>query len=131
MADKLKAKPAPAFNADAYVKAIRDVNRAKEKATEENGRAGQATKTACDQYNFDKKAFTFIAGLSKKEPTQQLATLGGIIMGAQAMGMFAQADMFNDFVPVLRAILEQIEAGAPAPKPQGDSAVGRILQPVN
>lgn len=126
MAEKMKATTKTSFNSEAYVRAVRDVNKAKERASEATGSAGQATKTACDQHNFDKKAFTFVAGLAKKEPTQQLATLGGIIQGAEAMGMFAQADMFNDFVSTMETIIARIKGGEATKG--GGSSVARLLQ---
>lgn len=118
MAEKLKASEAKTgLNKDALKRCVSDINRHKEKAAEYVGLAGKATSNAVETYNFDKKALTFCAQLMRKEPEQQLATLGAIITYAEALGMFSQMDMFNDAIGAMRAVIANAEREQPAPAP--------------
>lgn len=124
MADKLKATK-DGLDRDALKRCVADINKHKEKAAEYVGLAGKATGNAVETYNFDKKALTFVANLARKEPSQQLATLGAMIAYAEAMGMFDQMDLFNDAIGAMRAVIEKAEADNPA-KPAGASAVAAL-----
>jgi hypothetical protein len=116
MADKLKAdKPgASRLDVKALKRAISDINKHKEQASEYTGLSGQATKNACETYGFNRKALTFVAGLQKKEPSQQLEVLGAMVSYAHAMGMFEQMDMFNDCVHAMQAVIENAAKGGAA-----------------
>lgn len=115
MSEKVTKKTA--LNVTALKSAIKDINKHKETASEAAGRAGNATKNACETYNFNKKALTMVAGLAKKEPAQQLETLGAIVSYAAAMGMFDGSDMFNDHIGAMQAVVEAATAGKPLAAP--------------
>lgn len=112
MADKLKAKT-PGLDKAALKRCVGDINKHKEKAAEYVGLSGKATSNAVETYGFDKKALTFVANLSRKEISQQQATLGAIITYAEALGMFDQMDMFNDAIGAMKAVIEKAEAAMP------------------
>lgn len=108
MADKLKAtKASSGLDKAALKRCVTDINKHKEKAAEYVGLAGKATSNAVETYNFDKKALTFCAQLMRKEPAQQMATLGAIITYAEALGMLDQFDMFNDAIGAMQAVIER------------------------
>lgn len=108
MAEKLKAeKASTGLDKAALKRCVTDINRHKEKAAEYVGLAGKATGNAVETYNFDKKALTFCAQLMRKEPAQQMATLGAIITYAEALGMLDQFDMFNDAIGAMQAVIER------------------------
>lgn len=118
MADKLKAETGTKkLDKAALKRCVADINKQKEKAAEYVGLAGKATSNAVETYNFDKKALTFCAQLMRKEPEQQLQTLGAIITYAEALGMFAQMDMFNDAIGAMREVIANAEGGKVAPAP--------------
>ncbi len=124
MADKLKTSSASQkLDREALKRCVKDINRHKEKAAEYVGLAGKATSTAVETYNFDKSALTFCARLMRKEPDQQLATLGAIITYAEALGMFSQMDLFNDAIGAMRSVIEKAEGGqAPPGEPRAGLA---------
>lgn len=126
MADKLKPAAAKAggLNKEALKRCVFDINKHKEKAGEYIGLAGKATGNAVETYNFDKKALTFVANLMRKEPAQQLATLGAIITYAEALGMFAQMDMFNDAIPAMQAVIDNAATGQTAPSAGSKTVAG-------
>lgn len=128
MADKLKAdKGASRLDVKALKRCVEDINKHKEKATEYTGLSGQATKNACETYGFNKKALTFVAGLKKKEASQQLEVLGAIVSYAHGLGMFDQMDMFNDCVHAMQAVVERAaEGGAAAASAPGASNVAAL-----
>lgn len=101
------------LNVEALRAAIRDVNKNKEAASEAQGRAGKKTKEVCEANNWNTKAFTFVSGLSKKEPAQQKEVLGGIVAYAAAMGMFDSSDMFDDHIGAMQQVIENATAGKP------------------
>ncbi|MEY4951808.1 MAG: hypothetical protein RL299_232, partial [Pseudomonadota bacterium] len=100
MSEKVAKKSA--LNVQALKSAVRDINKHKEASSEASGRAGQATKNACETYNFNKKALGLVAGLAKKEPAQQLEVLGAVVSYAAALGMFDGSDMFNDHIKAMQ-----------------------------
>jgi hypothetical protein len=113
MAKQLKDAPDTSFDPNALRKAIKSVNAAKSKATEMNGEAGSATKTAVEEHNLDKTAFTFTSRLARKEPADAAAIAGACVAYFHAMGFFDTSDMFQDHTKVMRRIIEDIEAGKP------------------
>ncbi len=118
MAEKLKAATVKVgLDRAALKRCIADINKHKEKAAEYVGLAGKATGNAVEVYNFDKKALTFCAQLMRKEPAQQMATLGAIITYAEALGMLDQFDMFNDAIGAIQSVIEKATAGENAPAP--------------
>ncbi len=118
MAEKLKAATATTgLDKAALKRCVADINKHKEKAAEYVGLAGKATGNAVETYNFDKKALTFCAQLMRKEPAQQMATLGAIITYAEALGMLDQFDMFNDAIGAMQAVIERATADQKQPAP--------------
>lgn len=110
MAKPLKpeeAKRTRGISAADLKRVITGINKSKEKAAEFVGQAGQATKQACDDHNLDKKALTFVAGLARKEPSQQEATLRAVIEYADKFGMLDQISMFDDLIPTLEGIVKR------------------------
>lgn len=108
MANKMKPGDAGKVRGVAAVdlkRVVKEINRHKEQASENAGLAGQSTKNAVEQYGLDRKALGLVVGLSKKEPSQQQATLRGIIDYADKLGMFDSIDMFDDLVPALERII--------------------------
>jgi len=135
MAKKLKAEEAAqprGVDAADLKRVVTGINKAKEKAAEHVGEAGQQTKQAVEDYGLDKKALTFVSGLARKEPSQQQATLAGVIEYADKLGMFDQTSMFDDLIPILEGIVDRANAagGAPAPAPEKAATI-RGLVPVN
>lgn len=127
MADKLKADTGTKkLDKAALKRCIAEINKQKEKAAEYVGLAGKATSNAVETYNFDKKALTFCAQLMRKEPEQQLATLGSIITYAEALGMFAQMDLFNDAIGAMREVIKNAETGVPAGAAPGAKTVAAL-----
>lgn len=126
MAEKLTAKPKTGLDRSALKRAVSEINKAKEKAAEYGGSAGAATKNACETYNLDKKALTFVCGLARKEPAQQLQTLSAIVTYAEALGMFAHMDMFNDAAAAMKAILDEATAGQGPAKAPGASTIAGL-----
>jgi hypothetical protein len=112
---------------------VTSINKAKEKAAEHVGQAGQQTKQAIEDYNLDRKALTFVAGLARKEPAQQQATLRGLIEYADKLGMFEQISMFDDLIPVLEGIVSRARAGEEAPRPatERSGVVASLLTPAH
>ncbi len=139
MADKLKAskttpeKGASRLDVTALKRCIAEINKHKEKASEYTGLSGQATKTAVENYGFNRKALTFVSGLLKKEPSEQLEVLGSIISMAEALGMFKQMDMYNDAIAAMQAIIDQSTAGVAPARPAGAATVAALAAgaPVN
>lgn len=125
MADKIQ-KATGALNVQALKAAFREVNKAKEAASEATGRAGKATKSACEQHNLNAKAFTLVAGLLKKEPAQQLEVLGAVVTYAHAMGMFDGSDMFNPHVGAMQAVIESATSGKPGAASASASTVAAL-----
>lgn len=123
MAKTLKpdeAKRAAGVSAGDLKRVVKTINASKEKAAEFVGQAGQATKQAVEDYNLDKKALTFVAGLARKEPSQQQATLRSVIDYADKCGMFDQIGMFDDLIPVLEGIVARANQPAPAAPAQAE-----------
>jgi hypothetical protein len=112
MSEKVSKKAT--LNTAALKAAVKDINRHKETASEAAGRAGNATKNACETYNFNKKALTLVAGLAKKEPAQQLEVLGAVVSYAAGMGMFDGSDMFNDHIKAMQDVIDAATKGKPA-----------------
>lgn len=138
MADKLRtsttsAKGASRLDVTALKRCIAEINKHKEKASEYTGLSGQATKNAVETHGFNRKALTFVSGLLKKEPAEQLEVLGSIISMAEAMGMFAQMDMYNDAVAAMQAVIDQASGGAAPARPAGAANVAVLAAgaPVN
>lgn len=119
-----------ALNVEALKVSIAHINKQKEKASEYSGLAGKATAEAVEQHNFDKKALTFVAQLARKEPAQQEATLCAIVQYAEAMGMFAHVDMFNDAIGAMKNVIANAE-GASGKGPAPNSGVIAQLAAVN
>ena len=124
MSEKVKSKSA--LNVQALKAAVRDINKHKESASEASGRAGSATKTACETYNFNKKALGLVAGLAKKEPAQQLEVLGAVVSYAAAMGMFDGSDMFNDHIKAMQDVVDAATQGKPGAASAGVSMVAAL-----
>lgn len=117
MADKLKPTTKTKFDAGALKSAIASVNRKKEEASEANGEAGSLTKQYCEDNNYNKKAFTFVASLKKKELQQQQEVIAALVTYAHALGMFDQIDMFNNSIDAMRQIVADAEKGQSGKKP--------------
>lgn len=124
MSEKVTKKTA--LNVSALKSAIKDINRHKESASEASGRAGNATKNACETYNFNKKALTLVAGLAKKEPAQQLEVLGAVVSYAAAMGMFDGSDMFNDHIKAMQDVIDAATKGKPGAASAGAALVAGL-----
>lgn len=129
MADKLKkdaANGASKLNVAALKRCLSEINKHKESASEYTGLSGKATQNACETYGFNKKALTFVSGLMKKEPSQQLEVLGAIISYAEGLGMFDQMDMFNDATHAMQKIIERATSGIPAGSAPGAANVANL-----
>lgn len=126
MAEQIKAGAGDAFDPDAFKTAVGDVNRSKEKAREHNGQAGKLTKEACDEHNFDKTAFTFMARLSRKEASQQAETFRHVIQMGAALGMADHLDMFDGVIETMQEIIDTVHAGQPASKSESAKNVARL-----
>lgn len=128
MADKLK-KDAKGFEAKtaALKKGVAEVSRYKEKAAEQTGNAGQATKRVCDDNNLNKWAFTQLCGTSKKDVTEQQDRILTMMAGAIALGMLDQVDMFDDRLKVIHEKIGAIlDGSAPAAPAKGAANVANL-----
>lgn len=124
MADKIKNE-VNGFDVATFKGVIRSINAEKEKASEHQGRAGQATKDAIDRHNYNRKALTFISGLAKKEQNEQAEVMSAVMTYAHAMGMFDTTDMFDPAVHAMRKIVGDVEAGKSG-KPAPDSPIAAM-----
>ena len=124
MADKLK-KSDFEKKLPEVTRRIREVNEQKEKAKEYNGLAAQRTKDACEANNINKWAFTAASQLLKKEPTEQIDRALTVFALALETGALAQMDLFDDRLTFIRAKLEKLAEGSPAPAP-GASMVSQL-----
>lgn len=126
MADKIKGGD-KGFGAKVpdLRKRIASVNKLKEQAKEANGAAGAATKTAIDDLNVNKWAFTALAQAERKEPTEQIDRVLTYFAGALGLGLLDQADMFDDRLAYIRERLDAL-AEAKAPAPAGASNVAKL-----
>jgi hypothetical protein len=106
MADKTTTD----LTAKAMKKVVSDIQANKSKASEFNGAAGKAQQQFMKKHDLDRKAFNFVVGLDKQEPVNQQASLRGVIKYAHLMGMFDEVDMYDDMVPVLEQIIEEVNA---------------------
>ncbi len=115
MAKKLKAdegKKQFGVSADDLKRVVADITKHKERASENNGLAGQSTKNAIDRYGLDRAALGVIMKLGRSEISKQQCTLRAIIDYADKMGMFDQIDAFDDMIPTLRQIVERADKAA-------------------
>ncbi|WP_336801761.1 hypothetical protein [Kaistia sp. MMO-174] len=126
-----KMKPADAATvrgvaASDLKRVVKDINRHKENASENSGLAGQATKQAIEQYGLDRKALTFVVGLSRNETAKQQGTLRGVLDYADKLGMFDWIDMFDDMIPTLERIVQRARDREGATE-KGDPVVQGML----
>ena len=125
MADKLKA-PKGVAAAD-LKRVVKDINRHRERATENAGLAGQAAKVAIEQYSLDRGALTKVAALSKKEPATAQAFIRAFMDYADKLGLLDQVDAFDDLLPTLKRIVERAENIRPPHGAPADKTLGALM----
>ncbi len=96
-------------------------------ASEYQGLAGQAIKTAIERHNLDRKAFRFTLGLSKMEDQKRLTTLRGLLEYCHKMDFFAQADAFDDIADLLETIAAEVRSNGGATTKQ-DGVIAHLVQ---
>lgn len=94
-------------------KLIREATAAKAAASEASGEHGSIVKNACERFNIEKKAFSFIRGLNEMESPKRLAVFRQIIDFGGKLGHFDQIDAFDDIVPMLEQLLSDLKAKQP------------------
>lgn len=108
-AKKADAQPeSGVISADDMKRIIKDYSKQVAKAAEYQGVAGQAIKTAIDQFNLDRKAFRFALGLSKMEEQKRQSTLRQLIELAHKAGYFDQTDAFDDILDHFETIIADV-----------------------
>lgn len=117
---KTKGDSRPASKA--VMEALKAVNREKEKASEYVGRAGKITGDFCEQHNLNRKAFTYVATMTRRDPADAMEQLCQTLVLAEAAGLFNQIDMFNDAIKTMKDIIERAEGQPAAGAPAGDGS---------
>lgn len=128
MADKLKTGKTSSFGdrMPGIKKAFAEVNKHKEKAAEAIGQAGKATKTAVDDLNVNRWAFTATAQLLKKDPTEQQARCLQFFALCIEMGVLDQVDAFDEHLGVIAQRVAELSDGDTAKAPKASSVVTSI-----
>ena len=97
---------------------VGEVQRHKNSASEYAGYAGQAAKTAIERHSLDRKAFSFVAGLSKMDAAKRQTTLRSVLEYAHKLDMFADVDAFDNILDRMDEITAEVrdrgEKGRPA-----------------
>lgn len=134
MAEKLTAADAVKVKGVAAAdikRVVKDILRHKENASENAGLAGQATKSAVDQYSLDPKALGLIVGLARKnDPAKAQSTLRAILDYADKYGLLDQMDAFDDFIGIVDRIATRAKNVRPshgAPSGKDDKAMGDLM----
>lgn len=112
---------------DELERVVRDINRHKENASEHSGLAGKATQNACELYNLDKAALSFVTRLKRKDPFQAQATLCALIYYAETLGLLDQVDMFNDAVAAMEEVILRARNGHNGGESAGAKALGEMI----
>lgn len=131
MAKRMKKADASSGNkeidAQDLQRVVKEYSKQVANASEYQGLAGQAIKTAIERHNLDRKAFRFILGLSKMEEQKRQTTLRGLLEYAHKMDFFAQTDAFDDVVDRMETIASEVRDRGDAPR-KADPVVAHLVQ---
>jgi len=125
--ETVKAAASGGIPAEELKRVVKEHQRQTSQASEYNGRAGQAIKTAIDRHNLNQKAFRSALGNDKMEETKRQDYLRSFLEYSFKLGHFDAVDAFDDVLTYMQNIIDETRARADGPR-KADSVVSAVLQ---